>query len=81
MESWLDSTLQGLQILKNLLLHNARLFVRVCLVHGHDKICVFVPCDVKVVDPYFRTLLFHGLESDWMEEECNDEVFRDQHNH
>ena len=25
---------------------------------------------------YFRTLLFHGLESDWLEDECDDEVFR-----
>ena len=24
----------------------------------------------------FRTLLFHGLESDWLEDECDDEVFR-----
>ena len=24
----------------------------------------------------FRTLLFHGIESDWLEEECDDEVFR-----
>ena len=33
------------------------------------------------MNPYshFRTLLFHGLESDWLEEECDDEVFRNQH--
>ena len=51
---------------------------------GHawdDKICVVVPCDAKVVDPYFRTLLFHGLESDWLEEECDDDVFRHQQIH
>ena len=24
----------------------------------------------------FRTLLFHGIESDWLEDECEDEVFR-----
>ena len=31
--------------------------------------------------PFFRTLLFHGLESDWLEEECDDDVFRDQKIH
>ena len=54
------------------------------MVHGHawdDKICAFVPCDAKVVNPYFRTLLFHGLESDWLEEECDDDVFRNKHIH
>ena len=25
---------------------------------------------------FFRTLLFHGIESDWLEDECDDEVFR-----
>ena len=43
-------------------------------------LALFAAC-VEATYSYFRTLLLHGLESDWLEEECDDDVFRDQHIH
>ena len=46
----------------------ARYFSQIDISWLHQKLLLFT-C-------FFRTLLFHGIESDWLEDECDDEVFR-----